>query len=669
MSPEDQKINFAESLQEFWFNGTELGTALTLYIDEDDVVDLFGPEGLSLLIAHVRTNFTTQRGELFRSNVEIHEKWVAENFASTNPSLPLLAVCILAATRMHSDSDYRSTNYYMRLAELFCNPDGDPADKAFWRELFANSFSHLVPIWESTRNHIEYQGFISTIKERHTRVQLEHQPYIGYPLSQALIRRTDRFALTALWKAMGIQPGNPPQIEEIIRDARVWLTRSRGLNPILSRKILSGSPGPEIEVLLLELASDWDGQVLSRTGLKAQPLSITALEESSDRLGLRIFWSSDSGQVVAANSDEFLAGTTFNVDGNHYKVEPRRVVTLRYNPFEGNWTESGLVLYETIWLLYDAKIHEQIKKFAEKMFGQDTRYKAKFYDQGKLLNSVKLDPIMDKQQLELALKDLNIETDSLTIDELRSGTQSPKGFRPRLANGLKVSSSLASQVYLYGGAPDLIYPVNPENPHVEVVLDGQRETLVRDALAFPLSVFDPPLECGPHEIQVDGYSIHFSLLNSGDLPEPSTGPTLGKRVKTWENTLSQNAPISGAAIEKNSLAGEAARIVFAARGALKNYLVGPNGQCREIREPGVSLLCSKDVQSQTFCIWRESTEGWLIQIFESTNKYIQLIKVPGHVTGANFIDWNLWPLVRNLIDKDQAPDDLVELFFGANDGN
>ena len=108
--------------------------------------------------------------------------WKVGDQAQPPPVLPVLAISVLAATRMQSDGYARSTNYYLRLAETLA-PAATPVELTELRnELSSESFLDVVYMWSALHDWIVAQNGrvgISTIRTDERRLTR-----IGYPLSK-----------------------------------------------------------------------------------------------------------------------------------------------------------------------------------------------------------------------------------------------------------------------------------------------------------------------------------------------------------------------------------------------------------------------------------------------------------------------------------------------------
>ena len=128
--------------------------------------------------------------------------WQAGARDEPPPTLPVLALSVLAATRMHTDARARSSNYYLRLAQALVPGADELVVDQIRLVLRDGAFIPVVNMWRDLHEWLgERAGAagISTIRDHPELTR------IGFPLSQALIRRSDRAALTRFFEALDIR--------------------------------------------------------------------------------------------------------------------------------------------------------------------------------------------------------------------------------------------------------------------------------------------------------------------------------------------------------------------------------------------------------------------------------------------------------------------------------
>lgn len=635
-----------DALAHFWLDGAQAGEAVTLYLDDDDLSRVLPGETDDSLSRAVRSRLLLFSSSPFSRDLHDLVSWKKAGQKGPLPSLPTLALCILAGTRMAGEGDIRPTNYYHRLAQLICDNESRlPHAKS----TLSAHFDDLIPVWKAASSWLEKLGYRSTIRS--------HRFYtrIGYPLSQAVIRRSDRYVLTQLWSAMGFGVGQPPSGKRILRDAAIWLDRPRGLNANLRSRILTGSADEELGELLHDVALEWDGQIYTTGGRKTQAATLEG-------------WGSDEPHLAwalgpvdePADFEAFHSGAIFESAGVIWRVEPRRIARLSHDPFSGRWREAALAIGEPQWVICGEQVLPAVKDFARGVFGSAVRERVKVRTLGQF-KILQFDPILDRDKMSKALLDFERDTSPLTAEEFRSGSVRERSLRVRLANGLRLPTALGPNVYLSGGAPDLFYPTGVDVDTVTVTLDGESQVLERSGLALPLSQLHW-LSAGRHEGDIDGLPFSYFQIDADE--EIDGEVRLSADARSWLIPLSENGIVSGAAVlDASWRTCEATLLVMAMRGADETYLVGPQGQCRLIQEPPHSAIPRDgDVSPDTFCIERSRTEGWLVQFVAGEPTVTQIVPVPPDMTPADSVDWTLWASLRHRLSSMVFPSALGEVF-------
>ena len=158
------------------------------------------------------------------------------------PTLALLAVLSLAAERMHGGGGKAAHNFYFRLSELL----GLDKQQIDW---FTHGYqdkkrarpgepSVSQPLWSSLNDWLEAlegnRGLPTAFPVGHA--------HIGLPLSQALVRETDRAKFGDMFASYGLPPHStypPKEMENLIAE---WMSRRRARRAQRSRA--SGSVTP-----------------------------------------------------------------------------------------------------------------------------------------------------------------------------------------------------------------------------------------------------------------------------------------------------------------------------------------------------------------------------------------------------------------------------------------
>lgn len=173
------------------------GRPLYLYLEPDRLDQLAREVGEPLSSAVSRSLRWRDRAALFDRHQRACRMWEAGGKAGPPPFLALLTALSTAAAAMVADHRFAATNYYSRLIDLF-GVSGADADK------LRRDFATTIPLWRAFNDWLDdWEGALGVPTAR---VQ-GRLVYVGYPISQALVRERDRQALPDVFNRYGLPPG------------------------------------------------------------------------------------------------------------------------------------------------------------------------------------------------------------------------------------------------------------------------------------------------------------------------------------------------------------------------------------------------------------------------------------------------------------------------------
>ncbi len=169
-----------------------------------DAAEPKASDPIAALVEAVRATVQVDDGTaaLFRAHLQRLSRWESTDRLDPPPTLGLLAVLSLAAENMRHAEGKSANNFYFRLSELLelnpqqekwftdayrKNPDDMPVSERLWGSL--NSWLERL---EGNR------GLPTAYADGHA--------HIGLPLSQALVRETDRDKFSELFASYGLTP-------------------------------------------------------------------------------------------------------------------------------------------------------------------------------------------------------------------------------------------------------------------------------------------------------------------------------------------------------------------------------------------------------------------------------------------------------------------------------
>jgi hypothetical protein len=415
-------------------------------------------------------------------------------------TLPLLAVTVLAATRMRQDTNYTAHAYFVRLAQAL-RPDAEGARLKELRDQLSQGFGPVAGLWRELDEWLRTQGQFgfSTIRD-HPRLTR-----IGYPLSQALVRESDRMRLTRFFAALEVEQRGVPPRDALRTYLRLWSTGPRGL----SEPFLAALGDDDLADIVLDqvqlLAASWDGVVLNPGGKRRLEFRLlVSLETFTCRWAAEVLpgvpadtLKSEDGHTVELRSPSW--GSVYEIAGAPAPAEwlGKRIsaagslcsavvdlpgaLFMREDPDFGGWVSvDGVEPYEEHLLVVEPELRAAIEGVLRdaadpgwKLIPQ--RPPHVLIPSRCVYRSVRLS---SESAFERAMEEL--------AGPLARSLRPDTPPRPRLVNGLRIAANLGVNHYLAGGEPDLLLPVGAAARHVATSMDGHEQEHPFLATGFPI---------------------------------------------------------------------------------------------------------------------------------------------------------------------------------------
>ncbi|WP_438307008.1 hypothetical protein ACSHXN_46945 (plasmid) [Streptomyces sp. HUAS TT11] len=635
-----------EVLSAEFFGEGHAGRSTVLYVDDEVERDLARDHGIGTPLAQAvadELNWGDAERPLFWRVQRECEMWAQRGSKGAPPSLPVLALSVLAATRMASSDGMLKTNFYGRWIQLF--GERPPS----WRaNKLEHAFQDVAAMWEELDTWLEQTCGLygaSTVSTD------DFYWKIGYPISQALVRGSDRQVLTRFFAATRLRPHNPNEVSgrELLRRLRVWTTgRDRGLSPRLMEELASAADTGEtlIAGLVKRLADDWDGTLHEPE--REHRRRVVGLRLMVADRGRRLEWLAEASDGIDESRVAVPGGRTFTLrkeygdvyggleslhpsaqqlahgmrlEGDDLVLEwvPQDVVLLRMHRHLGEWVsteyfEPG----EQHWILAADSAVGEVRSMVNALGGRTVRETASPVVGWKLFKGVRA---------------VNGGAFARTLDrggEHAHVLQPQMRHRAALSGGLRIASEYRAGAgvaghFLRGGAPDLLLPAS-DSPDgcVEVVLDGRTEKLRADPrVPFPLCLI--PLEEGQHRVGTAHSSQVFTLhdgLHEG-LP-PGTG-ALGYPCGGTARPELSEAEDSGAFV-RGADAPDSIRLPRTAlvrSTVLEAVLLDPYGGVHEARQrPAPAWMASRLPQDALGpCLETEVPEGFVWLVYRTSARW------------------------------------------------
>ena len=471
---------WAFELREHYFSRNFAGEPVTLSVDREELEviakgRLADPvDSLSAAVrSQVMPNF--RFGPVRRAT----DRWFRnqqreENPEALCPSLPLLALNVLAASEMTSSGGQGAPNFYVPLRRMLGDDVGvgAPGDYS----------NHVPACWESLNSWLDdvlggERGF-STITKH------EHFTLIGYATQQAVLRVSDRRRLPRFFRAVGVEPGEEIVPSELRNALAIWARRQGQVGARLHR--FATEHREYADRLLPVLVERWDGKILhERTGAKAEPLRLWLQQGPPVQLGLAAVSPVTTEDLVSDLERRVEPLLVNGIEGKPISPVPLPV------PVDSSILELGLSLQGEEMALYlepaDAFLLRRISDFYPAWTStQSLRFGERHI---LLVRADRHRPVLDWLHAEGATDakvaasatpslppgwllivgiELAHHPSSNPPPEVADLIRASGGTRMRLEGGLK----LMHRTYLTFGAPLLLLP-NGENPTFSIEFEGK----------------------------------------------------------------------------------------------------------------------------------------------------------------------------------------------------
>lgn len=628
----EEYAQWQERLAHEFFDG-QRNEPVVMFVDRSELDRLAnqGEDGARSLASAVRTLVEPAAGRTMFSRIQaLGRLWARSGQVGPPPTLPVLALTVLAASEMHRDTAGAAHNYYIRLAGLLL-PDADEQTLEDLRYDLreGGAFVDVVDMWQAADRWLTRQDGafgISTIPQnpgRHSR--------IGYPLSQTLVRRSDRATLTRFFSRMDLVHRGVPQPAPLLNLLRLWVRRRpQGFSDRFLQFLADPNLEAMIAPLIHDLAEGWDGVVVTAEGLRRLDLRLTIEIDRREAWWVIPVVPNGPDDILSIDGREILitAGRNaplYDVEGlppvtadalrdgvvargskSVAEYRPADVLVFTDNAHAGGWLLADAAqAYEQHIFAVRPSLRGDIEAVLD--LGADRGWQPMRSDYA----SQVLPGYSIYYGITFSDEERFREAIGLLGGAVATSLQLGGTVRPHLINGLPLFRNLSRNTFLEGGEPDLDLPVGDGERHVPVTLDGEaHHTFIAAGFPIPLSVLGG-FSLGEHTIEADGERLTFHVaqgVGSGWEP-PDTG-SIG-----WiDGRLTDASPN---AIRGAVAAGDAATAqVLIRRGAERSWIIDSAGHTTPIDEPAEPAFLNegdiKDANFQYFEVAR-SRGCWLLQ--------------------------------------------------------
>ncbi len=525
------------ALAKRYFSPSEAGKPVYLSVDDDALEELLpavGGEGPApeSLAAAVRP--TLRDGDaIFVNHLVWRTAWRRGGATGPPPYLALLALCVLAASRMARDpvKGIERTAYYPQLNPLLDRPrsSGMPP-----------GFEQVDDLWNDLRTWLDDD----LSGERGTSTATTHHffRHIGWPISQCLLREADRRRLTEFFRAVGLEPHMEIERAQLWTLLRNWAREGCGLSEQALRIIRSAQSGvaDQIAEIVKREFDVWEGELVDAQGRRRGDIALVLeIAQGGRQIAARLVprkldgfpergrWALPDGreiEITAASEDWYCplalkpakaileGGISLTSDRFALAYEPSPAVPLRASFGVGAWASvrQATVMEEHCIVTTDSLL-PQVRDFLNKYADSGWRVLDR---RGDLPAGWR---IVDRVRITRAVPQV---ADALRRLAPRLHTAT------RLVGGLEI----APDQYLRRGEPDLWITVE-HGDRAEIELDGRVTAVPEGVHEIHLSELDPPLPAGEHRLAAGGIRRRFSTFDGFPLVAPAGAGSLGHVIE------------------------------------------------------------------------------------------------------------------------------------------
>lgn len=612
-----------EALEEAFFSPEWDGHPVVMYVDDAEVASLQKRFALDVSLVDAVSRGVDPGESHPYAAIEKYEE--SKRSADDAPAvLPLLACSVIAATRMTNDGQRRANNYHDHLSQLLTGRDG---------VLTSAKYLPIAWMWQRLASwQLQWGAYrgLCTIPSPEDLPQ--HQARIGYALSQAVLRGTDRMLLPKFFHVMSQRNSKawPLPGAVLVRGAKLW-DQGDKFSTGFRRAIDDPEICPIAERLLGNLANVWDGseeyvqpgtpraELLVRFenrrlgwlarlprsgereyqlsgGVQLQQLGDTSYysvgglklpEDRSLRAGFQLI---GEGIVVSRPASSLVV---FRQDDS---LDCRTSVD-RFVPGEEHMIIAAPEAAADVEAVLDRAASPGRRKEAGRLSWMPegwTLYHGVVFD----------DPVTLKQAIR-------------SVQGAVLAVQPAPQYKMYLQGGLRIAPDLDQRLYLVGGEPNLVLP---DGASGEAKLDGQAQDPPIKARGVPIPLWVREMPEGKHRIEAEESVVEFTTAEDApSLATPDTVvgfPLAGGKGAAYPAAQRAGAPVVTGAHFGEAGTGAAPRVVLCRRGAETTIFVSSDGRAWEVAVPDSPSWWSRlpaKPSDYRFEVELRGTDGWILQ--------------------------------------------------------
>lgn len=471
---------WTDALASRYFSSAFAGEPVTFCTDADEIAAVRGrPASLAIKELSAVVGREVMPRHNYRRLWQRCQRWQDDGCDGPPPSLPLLALNVLAASRMTA-SAVGAANFYTPYRQLLDPTDDQPG--------MPGDYNRYVPrMWEQLSwwlsEHLGGERGISTVTKH------EHFVNIGYARQQAVLHASDRRRLHRFLRSIGFEPGDDVIADELRQALKIWARRLGPVGDRLVRLATDQTLEPYANELLRRVAEGWDGRTRDpRTGVIALPIRVL-IEDRPFAIGLAVRRQVDDPTAIDLAHDgstmqltsqggfyspapmpldlaEVLdSGIELSGEAASVTFDPAPIHALIYDDGLAGWVSAnGISFGEVHCLLVRREVWADVQRWIveEGLVGAiDTTATQHLPNDWLLIRRFRIDA-RPQHRPPAEIADL---------------LGSSGGARTRLVGGLTVAG--LRRTYLVGGLPFLAIPSDEDAVPVELQLDGLQAVRLR----------------------------------------------------------------------------------------------------------------------------------------------------------------------------------------------
>ncbi|MFF6947473.1 hypothetical protein ACFZAD_02290 [Streptomyces iakyrus] len=610
-------------LEEAFFSPAWDGHPVVMYMDDDEAANMQSSLGLEVPLAEAVRRVIAVGDTRPYEPIERYE--LSHSSDDGAPAvLPLLACSVIAATRMANDGIRRSTNYHSHFSQLLAGREG---------VLTSAKYQSVASMWQRLASWQHRWGTNRGICTIPSPADLPHnQARIGYALSQAVLRGTDRQLLPKFFEAVRQHHRTVwPLPGAVLAEYLEKWGQAYSFSPKFLQAVRHPEFRPLVGKILGNFANVWDGspyfvgEGIPRAELLVRfesrklgwlaKLSKPGEPEYQLSGGVRMLRLGETGyyalDALKLPDDRSLrAGVQLAGEGIVVGRPASSLVVLRQNNDLDCFTSvDRFVPGEQHMLLAAPEAQRDVETVLERAASpgiEPKRGRLSWMPEGwSLHHRVVFD---DAVTLRQAIRD---------VQGAMLAVQPAPQYKPYLQAGLPLAPKFNKRLYLVGGEPDLVLP---DGATGEALLDGKPPQPPFPARGVPVSLWQRGLPTGQHRIQMEDAEVTFLTAEEAPAaaePERVAGFRLtGARADAFATTKDEGAGLLRGAQLGQAGNGAVPQIAFCRRGAEKTAFVACDGRAWEVAEPAPPTWWERLPETPSdyyFEVELRGCGGWIVQ--------------------------------------------------------